>query len=33
MDVAYAISYSSEKTTYSTYLPVIEKMINSFEVT
>jgi hypothetical protein len=29
----YTILYSSEKTTYSTYLPIIEKMINSFEVT
>jgi hypothetical protein len=29
----YVISYSSEKTRYSTYLPIIEKMINSFEVT
>src|SRR5919106_1288160 len=29
----YAILYSSEKTRYSTYLPIIEEMINSFEVT
>jgi eukaryotic-like serine/threonine-protein kinase len=29
----YVISYSSETTRYSTYLPIIEKMINSFEVT
>lgn len=32
-DKVYTILYSSEKTTYSTYLPIIEKMINSFEVT
>ena len=29
----YTILYSSEKTRYSTYLPIVEKMINSFEVT
>jgi hypothetical protein len=29
----YTILYSSENTRYSTYLPIIEKMINSFEVT
>jgi hypothetical protein len=28
----YTIIYSSEKTRYSTYLPIIEEMINSFEV-
>src|SRR5919106_1837594 len=32
-DKVYSILYSSEKTRYSTYLPIIEKMINSFEVT
>jgi len=32
-DIVYIILYSSEKTRYSTYLPIIEKMINSFEVT
>jgi hypothetical protein len=32
-DNVYTILYSSEKTRYSTYLPIIEKMINSFEVT
>jgi hypothetical protein len=32
-DKAYAISYSSEMTRYSTYLPIIEEIINSFEVT
>ena len=32
-DKVYTILYSSEKTRYSTYLPIIEKMINSFEVT
>jgi PsbP-like protein len=32
-DKVYSISYSSEKSRYSTYLPVIEQMINSFEVT
>jgi hypothetical protein len=32
-DKVYSISYSSEKSRYSTYLPIIEKMINSFEVT
>jgi hypothetical protein len=32
-DNVYVILYSSEKTRYSTYLPIIEKMINSFEVT
>jgi PsbP-like protein len=32
-DKVYSILYSSEKTRYSTYLPTIEKMINSFEVT
>src|ERR671914_3066498 len=29
----YSIIYSSEKSRYSTYLPIIEEMINSFEVT
>jgi hypothetical protein len=29
----YTILYSSEKTRYSTYLPIVEKMIDSFEVT
>jgi PsbP-like protein len=29
----YTIIYSSEKTRYSTYLPIVEEMINSFEVT
>jgi hypothetical protein len=32
-DKVYTISYSSEKTRYSTYLPIIEEMINSFQVT
>jgi hypothetical protein len=32
-DKIYAISYVSEKARYSTYLPAIEQMINSFEVT
>jgi hypothetical protein len=32
-DKVYAITYSSEKSRYSTYLPIIEEMINSFEVT
>jgi photosystem II reaction center protein PsbP len=32
-DKVYVITYSSEKTKYYTYLPIIEKMINSFEVT
>lgn len=32
-DRVYVITYSSETTRYSTYLPIIEKMINSFEVT
>ena len=32
-DKVYSILYSSEKSRYSTYLPIIEKMINSFEVT
>jgi hypothetical protein len=32
-DNVYVILYSSEKTRYSTYLPIIEKMIDSFEVT
>jgi hypothetical protein len=32
-DKVYTITYSSEKTRYSTYLPIIEEMINSFEVT
>ena len=31
-DKVYSILYSSEKTRYSTYLPIIEKMIDSFEV-
>jgi hypothetical protein len=29
----YTILYSSESTRYSTYLPIIEEIINSFEVT
>lgn len=29
----YTILFSSEKTRYSTYLPIVEKMIDSFEVT
>jgi hypothetical protein len=29
----YTILYSSEKTRYSAYLPVVENMINTFEVT
>lgn len=32
-DKVYSILYSSEKAKYSTYLPIIEEMINSFEVT
>jgi PsbP-like protein len=32
-DTVYTISYSSATTRYSTYLPIIEKMIDSFEVT
>ncbi len=32
-DKVYSILYSSEKTKYSTYLPIVEEMINSFEVT
>jgi hypothetical protein len=32
-DKVYSILYSSERARYSTYLPIIEKMINSFEVT
>jgi hypothetical protein len=32
-DNVYTILYSSETTRYSTYLPIIEKMIDSFEVT
>jgi hypothetical protein len=28
----YTILYSSERTRYSTYLPIIEEIINSFEV-
>jgi PsbP-like protein len=32
-DTVYTILYTSEKTKYSTYLPVVENMINSFEVT
>ena len=32
-DKVYSVLYSSEKTRYSTYLPIIEKMINSLEVT
>jgi hypothetical protein len=31
-DKVYTILYSSETTRYSTYLPIIEEMINSFEV-
>ena len=32
-DKVYSIIYNSEKSRYSTYLPIIEEMINSFEVT
>ena len=32
-DKVYTITYTSDKTRYSTYLPIIEEMINSFEVT
>jgi hypothetical protein len=32
-DKVYSIIYSSEKSRYSTYLPIVEEMINSFEVT
>jgi hypothetical protein len=32
-DKVYSILYSSEKSRYSTYLPIIEKMISSFELT
>ncbi|HEU4443769.1 MAG TPA: PsbP-related protein [Nitrososphaeraceae archaeon] len=32
-DKLYNITYTSDKTRYSTYLPIIEEMINSFEVT
>ncbi len=32
-DKVYTITYSSEKTRYATYLPIVEEMINSFEVT
>ena len=32
-DKVYSIIYSSEKSRYYTYLPIIEKMISSFEVT
>ncbi|MGE5660631.1 MAG: PsbP-related protein [Ignavibacteriales bacterium] len=32
-DIVYIILYSSEKSRYSTYLPMIEEIINSFEVT
>jgi hypothetical protein len=32
-DKVYSIIYSSEKTRYSTYLPIIERMINSLEET
>ncbi len=32
-DKVYTITYTSETTRYSTYLPIIEEMINSFEVT
>jgi PsbP-like protein len=32
-DKLFSILYSAEKTRYSTYLPIVEKMINSFEVT
>ena len=32
-DKVYTILYSSDKTRYSTYLPIIEEMIDSFEVT
>jgi hypothetical protein len=32
-DKLYTILYTSDKTRYSTYLPIIEEMINSFEVT
>ena len=32
-DKVYSLIYNSEKSRYSTYLPIIEEMINSFEVT
>lgn len=32
-DKVYIISYNSEAARYSTYLPTIQKMINSFEIT
>ena len=32
-DKVYSIIYNSEKSRYLTYLPIIEEMINSFEVT
>ncbi|MFL6482256.1 MAG: PsbP-related protein [Nitrososphaera sp.] len=32
-DKLYSILYTSERTRYSTYLPIIEEMVNSFEVT
>ncbi len=32
-DKVYTITYSSERTRYSTYLPIIERVIDSFEVT
>jgi PsbP-like protein len=32
-DKAYTISYISQNSRYSTYLPMIEQMINSFEMT
>ena len=32
-DKVYVITYSSEKPRYSTYLPIIERVIDSFEVT
>ena len=32
-DLVYSIIYSSEKARYSTYLPIIERMINSLEET
>jgi PsbP-like protein len=32
-DKVYSLLYSSETSRYSTYLPIIEEIINSFEVT
>ena len=32
-DKLYSILYTSERTRYSTYLPIVEEIVNSFEVT